>query len=192
MIIQLSTFGTVSYEEKMIPIRELRPDMACLNMKCSLEEIEFSAKIMKELGIIPVFEIETSDVGAIERANQLIERSLIEQPAHFDLAFDKENIPGKSLLDNFDDLSKRIKTLWPGSIWSRARGAQNQFELDAMTILLGGHVRVGLEDNLYILPNQLAESSAQFSRRVRELSSKLSREVATVEEARRLIRCRTR
>jgi 3-keto-5-aminohexanoate cleavage enzyme len=82
---------------------------------------------------------------------------------------------------------KRVKAIYPGSIWSRNRGAHNQYQLDAVTILLGGHIRVGLEDNLYIAPGQLAVDSAQFAKRTKELSVALGRGVASVEEARKIL-----
>ncbi len=186
MIIQPSTAGgTVSYKEKLLPIRELKSDMASLNIRGSDEEIEYNARFMKEHGIIPI--IEAFDMGMIEKANRLIERGLVDQPAHFELVFDLESPPEKAFMEDLDEMLKRVKAIWPGSIWSRNRGAHNQFQLDAMTILLGGHIRVGLEDNLFIAPGQLAVDSAQFVRRTKELCKALGREVASVEEARRLL-----
>jgi 3-keto-5-aminohexanoate cleavage enzyme len=83
---------------------------------------------------------------------------------------------------------RRIKALFPGSIWSRNRGAHNQFALDVMTIMLGGHIRVGLEDNLFLTGGQLAQSSAEFVKRTKRLCAELDRRVATVQEARKLFK----
>ena len=189
MIIQLSTAGSsASYKEKLIPIYELKSDMASLNIRGSDEEIEYNAEFMKDHGIIPI--IEAFDLGMIEKANRLIERRLVEQPAHFELVFELEGANGKPLLDDIDELSKRVKAIWPGSIWSRNRGAHNQFQLDAVTIMLGGHIRVGLEDNLYNSEGRHAEDSAEFVKRTKKLCEALGRGVASVDEARHLLKPR--
>ena len=149
MIIQISTGGPPApLEQKLDPIRELLPDMASLNIRGTPEEIEYTAKVLKELKVVPV--VEAFNIDMIEKANILIERGLIEHPPHFELVFDLEWNWSKSLLEDYDEISKRIRAMRPGSIWSRNRGGHNQFPLDIMTILLGGHVRVGLEDNLFI------------------------------------------
>ena len=91
------------------------------------------------------------------------------------------------LLDQIDELSRRVRSLYPGSIWSRNRGADHQLALDAMTILLGGHLRVGMEDNLYMGPGRPAGGSVEFVRRVKELCNLFGREIATVEETRKML-----
>jgi 3-keto-5-aminohexanoate cleavage enzyme len=91
-------------------------------------------------------------------------------------------------LEDYDEMVQRIKAMFPGSIWSRNRGAHNQFAMDVITIMLGGHIRAGLEDNLFLTRGQLARSSAEFVKRVVHLSSELNRKVATVEEAKELFK----
>jgi 3-keto-5-aminohexanoate cleavage enzyme len=187
IIIQISTGGPpVPVEDKLAPIRKLRPEMASLNIKGSSEEIEYTANVMKELGVAPI--IEAFDRGMIATGNRLIERGLIKQPAHFELVFDLVSDSDKSLLEDYDEMVQRIKAMFPGSIWSRNRGAHNQFAMDVITIMLGGHIRVGLEDNLFLTRGQLAQSSAEFVKRVVRLSSELNRKVATVEEAKELFK----
>lgn len=187
VIIQISTGGPpVPVEEKLAPIRELRPHMASLNIKGSAEEIEYTANTMRELEVIPV--IEAFNIDMIETANGLIEKGLINQPAHFELVFDLVSDSDKSVLEDYDEMVQRIKAILPGSIWSRNRGAHNQCALDVATIMLGGHTRVGLEDNLFLTRGQLAQSSAEFVKRVVHLSGELSRKIATVEEAKELFK----
>jgi 3-keto-5-aminohexanoate cleavage enzyme len=60
--------------------------------------------------------------------------------------------------------------------------------MDVITIMLGGHIRAGLEDNLFLTRGQLARSSAEFVKRVVHLSSELNRKIATVEEAKELFK----
>jgi 3-keto-5-aminohexanoate cleavage enzyme len=187
MIVQISTAGPPGpVENKLIPVRELRPDMASLNIRGTPEEIEYTARVLKELKIAPI--IEAFNMEMIETANSLIQRRLVEQPAHFELVFDLVAESDKSVLEDYDEMVRRIKAISPGSIWSRNRGAHNQWALDVMTVMLGGHIRVGLEDNLFLEPGKLAKDSAEFVKRVVRLSQELNRRVATVQEARNLFR----
>jgi 3-keto-5-aminohexanoate cleavage enzyme len=159
VIIQISTGGPpAAVEDKLAPIRELRPHMASLNIKGSAEEIEYTANTM------------------------------IKQPAHFELVFDLVSDSDKSVLEDYDEMVQRTKAMFPGSMWSRNRGAYNQFALDVITIMLGGHIRVGLEDNLFLTRGQFAQSSAEFVKRVVHLSAELNRKVASVEEAKQLFK----
>ncbi len=185
IIIQLSTGGPPApVEQKLAPIQELRPEMASFNIRGNLEEIEYNAKIMKELGVVPV--IEAFNTEMIQTASRLIQRGLIDQPAHFELVFDLVSDSKKDVVEDCEEMFQRIKMLPPGSIWSRNRGAHNQLALDVLTLVLGGHVRVGLEDNLFLKRRKLARNSAQFVKRVCKLSKMLGRKIATVEEAKRL------
>jgi 3-keto-5-aminohexanoate cleavage enzyme len=187
IIVQISTAGPPGpVENKLISVRELRPDMASLNIRGTTEEIEYTAHVLRELEVVPI--IEAFNMEMIETANTLIERGLVEQPAHFELVFDLVSDSDKSLLEDYDEMVQRIKAMFPGSIWSRNRGAHNQFAMDVITIMLGGHIRVGLEDNLFLTRGQLAQSSAEFVRRVVHLSSELNRKVATVQEAKELFK----
>ncbi len=185
MIIQLSTAGaSVSYKEKLVPILELESEMASLNIQGSDEEIEYNARFMRDHGIVPI--IEAFDMDMIKKANRLIEKGLVDQPAHFELVFDLVSRPDKPLIEDIDELLKRIKAIWPDSVWSRNRGAKHQFELDALTIMLGGHIRVGMEDNLYIVPGRLASGSAEFVKRVKHLCKIYGRELASPVDARKI------
>ena len=75
----------------------------------------------------------------------------------------------------------------PGSLWSVLGVGKNQLPMIAMGLLLGGHIRVGFEDNLYLRKGELAKSNAQFVERSVELAHMLQREVATPEDARQLL-----
>ena len=187
IIIQISTGGPPApVEDKLASIRGLHPEMASLNIKGSTEEIEHTARVLKDLGVAPI--IEAFNIEMIETANTLIEKGLIRQPAHFELVFDLVRDSDKSVLEDCEEMVKRIKAMWPGSIWSRNRGASNQYALDVITIMLGGHIRVGLEDNLLLPQGQLAQGSAEFVKRVKHLSEALNRKVATVRETKQLFK----
>ncbi len=71
--------------------------------------------------------------------------------------------------------------------WSIFGVARTQFPMVAMGALLGGHVRVGMEDNLYLSQGVLATSNAQLVQRAVEILRSLNREIATVDEARAML-----
>jgi len=135
-LIELSTGGPPApVKEKLAPILELRPDYASLNIRGIIEEIEYSAKVMEEIGVIPV--IEAFNIEMIETSKTLIKKGMIKQPACFELVFNLISDSSRNVLDDYDEMLRRLKALPPGSIWSRNRGAHNQFALDVMTIMLG-------------------------------------------------------
>ena len=71
--------------------------------------------------------------------------------------------------------------------WSVAAGGKHQMPIAAAALAMGGNVRVGLEDNLYIRPHQLARSNAEQVRAVAAMAGILGREVATPDEARAIL-----
>ena len=97
-------------------------------------------------------------------------------------------------------LAYRVAAVWGGhegsmllwtlmlALWSLAVAhCSRQLPLATMAILMGGHVRVGLEDNLYYKKGVLAESNAQLVERIVRLAKELGREVATPDEAREIL-----
>jgi uncharacterized protein (DUF849 family) len=72
--------------------------------------------------------------------------------------------------------------------WSVLGAGRNQLPIAAQSVALGGNVRVGLEDSLWIAPGQLAETNAQQVRAVRQVIEGLGMEVATPDEARALLK----
>ena len=82
--------------------------------------------------------------------------------------------------------------LFPNMQWSVLAAGRRQMDFAAMAAAMGGHVRVGLEDNLYISKGVLAKSNAEQVRKLRGILEALGREVATAEEARALLGLRGR
>jgi 3-keto-5-aminohexanoate cleavage enzyme len=80
-----------------------------------------------------------------------------------------------------------IDSIPEGSSWSAIGASKDQLTINTMSILLGGHVRVGMEDSVYYRRGELAISNAQFVKRIVELSNTLGREVATPAEARKIL-----
>jgi 3-keto-5-aminohexanoate cleavage enzyme len=87
----------------------------------------------------------------------------------------------------FENLSHMIRCLPPGSPWSVCAIGPSEFPMATMAILMGGHVRVGFEDNLYVSKGVRAKSNAELVEKVVRLARELDREVASPKEARALL-----
>lgn len=72
-------------------------------------------------------------------------------------------------------------------VWSCAAAGKNQFDITTVAMILGGNVRVGLEDNLYIARGKLAESNAEPIAKMAQIAQELGRETATPDEARKML-----
>ena len=136
---------------------------------------------MREYGVKP--EIEVFDVGQIYQALDLIEKGLIEQPPLFQLCmgikWGIEATPENLLF---------MKSKLPANArWSVLGVGKAQLPMIALGILLGGDIRVGFEDNLYLKRGVLAKSNAELVEAAVELVRRLQREVATPREAHDLL-----
>lgn len=192
VIFQPSTGGAVwhSPEERLQPV-ELRPEMATLSCgTCnfgpdvfmnSQEYMEKFAKRMKELGVKP--EIEVFERGMINNALALVKKGLIDSPLHFDFVM---GVPG-AITGEMRDLLYLVESIPQDSTWTVAGIGRYELPLATAAILLGGHVRVGFEDNVFYKKGQLAKSNAELVERIVRLANELGREVATPAEARRIL-----
>lgn len=192
VIIQVSTGGSVGMTatERLDPIF-LRPEMATLTcgtvnfgldvfMNGPMQLVEFAEQFQR-YGVRPEFEI--FDVGMITNAIQLAKQNLVEPPFHFDFVL---GVPG-ALPATAEHLLHLIRHLPAQSTWSVAGVGRHQLPMAALAIPLGGHVRVGFEDNVYYRKGELAVSNAQLVERVARLAEILDRPLATVAEARELL-----
>ncbi|MBX6343128.1 MAG: 3-keto-5-aminohexanoate cleavage protein, partial [Thermomicrobiaceae bacterium] len=80
-----------------------------------------------------------------------------------------------------------VESLPAGSHWSVIGVGRGQLPMNAMAILMGGHVRTGLEDNIYYRRGELATSNAQLVERLARLIREFGREVASPDDARRIL-----
>jgi 3-keto-5-aminohexanoate cleavage enzyme len=192
IIFQPSTGGAVwhSFEERMQPLF-LNPEMASLSCgSCNFgddlfvntnEYIEKFAKEMKERNIKP--EIEIFERGMIENAMRLVKKGLLELPVHFDFVM---NVPG-AIPGTIDDLVYLRRSIPESCTWTVAGIGRTELPLAAHAIAMGGHVRVGFEDNIYYSKGVLAKSNAELVERVVRLAKELERPVATPDEARQIL-----
>lgn len=142
---------------------------------------ELAARRMQDHGVKP--EIEVFDAGHLRQARHLIEQGLIQEPPLLQLCmgvrWGVEATP-ESLLFMKSRLPAR-------SQWSVLGVGRAQLPMIALGILLGGNIRVGLEDNLYIRKGVLARSNAELVEQAVGLVRHLQREVASPGEARALL-----
>lgn len=193
LIIQVSTGGAVwmTAEERIQPVY-LKPEMATLTagtvnfgdevFSNPPEYLEKFARTMQEQGVKP--EIEAFEVGMINNARYLARKGLIEEPMHYDFVM---GVPG-GIPASLKNLLHMAESLPPGSTWTVAGIGRHELPLATAAILLGGHVRVGFEDNIFFDKGVLAKSNAQLVERVARVAQIHSREVATPDEARRILR----
>jgi 3-keto-5-aminohexanoate cleavage enzyme len=192
VIIQVSTGGAVGMtaKERLQPV-ELGPDMATLSTGSvnfgedlfvnTMGDIRTFAQTMLARGVRP--EIEAFDSGMVQNALALVREGTLQLPLHFDLVL---GVPGA--MPGTPEALMYMKSLLPaGSTWTVAGIGRAELALGTMAIILGGHVRVGFEDNIYYKKGQLAQSNAQLVERIVRLAGELGREVATPAEARKIL-----
>ena len=189
IIFQPSTGGATWHtpEQRMQPI-ELKPEMATLSMgTCNFaddvfmnteENIKIFAKRMNELGVKP--ELECFEKGMVDTALRFAKKGLLNKPMHFDFVL---GVPG-AMGAEIRDLLYMVESIPADSTWTAAAVGRYQLPINMATILLGGHVRTGFEDNVNYKKGELATSNAQLVERIARFSRELGREVATPDEAR--------
>lgn len=192
LIIQVSTGGAVwmSAEERLQPLA-LQPDMASLNTgTLNFGEEVFSnpmpmvrqfARAMQERGIRP--ELEVYDTGMIPSALRLLKEGLLNEPLHFDLVL---GVPGGAA-GTIKNLLHMVESLPPNCTWTASGIGAAQLPITTAAILLGGHVRVGLEDNIYYRRGELTQGNAPLVARAARLANELGRPPASPAQARRIL-----
>jgi 3-keto-5-aminohexanoate cleavage enzyme len=195
LIINLTTSGLHIDDPNPIETRlqpvSLRPEICSLDIgSVNFPDQTFinppdwgkiAAKRMLDWGVRP--EIEIFDVGHISQAISLASKGLFQEPLYFQFCMGvKWGI--EATPENLIFLRNKLP---PGSRWSVLGVGKHQLPMIAMGILLGGNIRVGFEDNIYLREGILAESNAQLVTMAAELSRSLQREVATPDEAREIL-----
>jgi len=137
-----------------------------------------AAKCMKENDVKP--EIEVFDTGHISQAIDLIQRGLIQSPPYFQICMGvKWGI--EATAENLLFMKSKLPA---GAVWSVLGVGRAQLPMITMAMILGGHVRVGFEDSIYLKQGVLASSNAQMVERAVDLAERLGRRVVTPKEAR--------
>jgi len=191
LIVQFTTGGAVGMTaaERAGPLR-LRPEMAtltCGTVNFGDEIFENSFPLMRELlaemtryGVRP--ELEVFDAGHLANAKRLAAEGHLTFPQHVDFVL---GVPG-ALEANARNLVYLVDALPAGCTWSVAGIGRAQLAMATMAIAMGGHVRVGLEDNIYYERGRLARND-ELVARVARIAGEFGRPLATPPQARALL-----
>ncbi|MDD5168901.1 MAG: 3-keto-5-aminohexanoate cleavage protein [Syntrophales bacterium] len=180
-----------SPEKRVEHIVKLKPELCSLDIGSSNAGfgvfvnaqvvVDRMADMIKQAGVKP--EVEIFDTGHIQIARRLIGLDLLEKNAHFQLCMGtRMGVPA-----TMKDAVHISESLPGGATWSIFGVGPAHFPMVAAGVLLGGHVRVGFEDNVFLTKGRLAASNAELARHAVTIMRTLFREPATVEETRQLL-----
>jgi 3-keto-5-aminohexanoate cleavage enzyme len=183
-------------------LRACRPEVAALNMgsmnyaKYSKSKKQFVFNMvfenpfgeiielleaMNELGIKP--EHECFDVGHVGSLAPLIDMGVLRTPLHVDCVM---GVVG-GIPPTARNLAAMVDNIPEGSHWGVIGISRDQWMLVAAALTLGGSIRVGLEDNLYLPNGEMAKSNGELIAKARQMTEDIGRRPATVEEARAML-----
>ncbi len=196
----------IPIEKRIEYLRELRPDVAALNMSSMnyakyskrRKEFVFAAvfensfdtiieflKVMGELGIKP--EHECFDAGHIANLDPLLDMGLLAEPLQISLVM---GVNGgiRPNAKNIGWMSDQIPGGSEGqNQWQVIGISREQWKLIGAGLVMGGNVRAGLEDNFYLPDGEMAKSNGELIAKAREIAESVGRRVASVAEARELL-----
>ncbi len=203
MIINFST-GAIGFtkEQRIASVPACLPDVAALNMgtmnyakysekrkdfvfkfvfENPWDDIIFYLKTMREHGVRP--EMECFDMGHVGSAFPLIDMGILTPPYEFSFILGVDGgMPAstRNLMAMADNLPQN-------SSWQVIGISREQWKLAAAALTLGGHVRVGFEDNFYLPEGTMAKSNGDLVERAARLSRDVGREIASIDEARAML-----
>lgn len=197
IILNLTTSGDLAAtdETRQVHLEELRPEMASydcgsmnwLNSSLFINSPKFLEELgnnMQEWNIKP--EIEVFDPGMIANAAYYLKKGVLRAPLHFQFCMGCANgIPGT--MKNLVFMKETMESLCPNSTWSCFGVGHCAMEMLYGTVAMGGHVRVGMEDNVLYKKGQLAGSNAEFVDRAVRVIREFGSQPATPDEARQLL-----
>ncbi len=194
LILSLTTSGiggiNLPYEKRLIPLR-FKPELASfdagsINLGGGVfsnppDFLDLAAREMMNCGVKP--EIEIFDLGMVITVLKMKEKNQFVTPLFFQFVMGTPwGAPGtpKALLHLLEHIPEK-------SIWSVIGVGKSHLPMSMMAMVMGGHIRVGLEDNLYYKRGVLAKNNAVFVQRIVRIAKEYGREVATPTEARRIL-----
>jgi 3-keto-5-aminohexanoate cleavage enzyme len=196
----------VPIEKRIEYLRELKPEVAALNMssmnyaKYSRRRKDFVFKAvfensfdtiieflsaMRELGIKP--EHECFDAGHVANLDPLLDMGLLEEPLQISLVM---GVNGgiRPNARNVAMMSEQIPGGPEGpNQWQVIGISRDQWKLLGASLVMGGNVRAGLEDNFYLPNGEMAKSNGELITKARQMAEDVGRRAATVAEARELL-----
>ena len=197
IVLNLTTSGDIHADDdlRVAHVEKLRPEMASydcgsmnwlhtslfLNTPTFLERC---GKLFQELNVKP--EIEVFDPGMIANAAYYLKKGVLKAPLHFQFCMGCANgIPGS--MKNLVFMKETMEQLCPGSTWSTFGVGHCAMEMVYGAVAMGGHIRVGMEDNVMYSKGVLADSNVQFVERAARVIREYGNEVATPDDAREIL-----
>lgn len=199
IVLNLTTSGSVdpnlTLEDRSKQLVNLKPEMCSydagsmnwmnttifLNPPAFLEGL---GKLTQEHNIKP--ELEIFDTGMLYTSLYYLKKGILKAPCHFQLCL---GAPGgmTATIENFMHLKNQL----PADSTFSAFGVGAQYlTIMYMTVITGGHIRVGMEDNIYLSKGVLAKSNVDFVEKAKRIVKEYGREIATPAEARQILNLR--
>ncbi|MGD9302312.1 MAG: 3-keto-5-aminohexanoate cleavage protein [Desulfobacterales bacterium] len=195
LVLCLTTSGipgrNIPTEERLAPL-ELKPELASFDAGSinlgdgvfmnSPEFLDRAAAEMRTRGIKP--ELEIFDLGMLITCLRMLDAKKIEPPAHFQLVLGTPwGAPAspKSLIDLHGYIPQE-------ATWSVIGIGRGHLPMSAMALAMGGHIRVGMEDNIYYSKGIPARSNDQFVQRIVRIAQAYGRDIASPQETRKILK----
>jgi uncharacterized protein (DUF849 family) len=184
-----STMATV--EKRVEHVLKLRPDLCSLDVATMTfpsyafvnvpRDIEAMAELIQSAGVKP--ELEVFDLGHVRLAADFVKRKVFKGRPLFQLCM---GVPWSAPASASALLAMR-ELLPPESQWAAFGISSQEFPFVALAVVLGGNVRVGLEDNIYLSKGVLADGNAPLVERAVRVIESIGAKVATAREAREIL-----
>jgi len=178
----------VNPEKRVSHIALIRPDICSLDLNTmnsgpdvvinTPRNVRIMAKVMRESGVMP--ELEIFDSGDLHLARDLINEGTLDGPGLWTFVLGVKY----GFAPTPETLMYARNLLPAGAIWSAFGIGRAEFPMVAQSWLYGGHVRVGMEDNIYLEKGVLAQSNAQLVAKAADIIRQMGGRVASAQEAR--------
>ena len=180
-----------SAEKRVEHVLKLKPEICTFDLLTAQvfggivisteQQLTRMANLIRAAGVMP--ELELFDSGDLVLAKHLIKKGVLQGPGIYSF------VMGLNYTMPADTRTMMFlrDSLPSGAQWTGFGIGRNQIPMAMQSALLGGHVRVGMEDNAYISRGQFAQSNAQQVRKARHLIEEVGGEVASLDEARRIL-----
>jgi len=194
IVLNLTTSGGLGLtdEIRMKPFMELKPEMAsydCGSMNWLHTSVfENSPRFLEKLGLTQQEngvkpEIEVFDTGMIYNALYYLKQGVLKAPLHFQFCL---GTPG-GMAATIENLVFMRRLIPEGSTWGAFGVGREHLPILYTTVAMGGHIRVGMEDNIYYSKGVLAKSNMEFVERAKRIVAEIGKSVATPDEARQIL-----
>ena len=179
------------WPERVVHVEELKPEVCSLDVGSmnfgehvfvnTPDYLRKMAEAIKRAGTKP--EMEVFDLGHIRLARHLVDERLVAPPPLFQICLGiPRGAPGMP-----ETMLAMRNSLPPGALWAAFGIGAGQLPMVAQAVLLGGHVRVGLEDNLYLRRGVPAPSNPALVERAVAIIDQLGEQPASVSDTRRIL-----